>query len=166
MSEPRTPLVFDDILPHEEPVSIGGKSYTLREASEGAAAVFNNASMRGSKVVDGQLQINAEGTGDLPALLVSLCLFEKYDHGGQTKERPVPITTVKTWRHDIVKQLFDRAKEISRLGGEETEESLLKTIADAEKKLAKLRAARSNGHASDDEAFAKNLPPATTVSSA
>lgn len=162
----RKPLVFDDFAAHEEPVSVGGKPYILRELSEGGHAVFANASSKGSRIVNGEMHIATDGSGDLPALLVSLCLFEKYDSGGTTKERPVPQNVVKQWRHEIVQAIFERAKEISHVGGVETEDSLTKTIADAERRLAKLRAARSNGHASVEEEFAKNLPAATTASSA
>lgn len=131
------PMNFDDILPVAVDVSIGSKPYILREASGEAARAYRNAVLRAARPSkDGSRLTLGEGMPEAETLLVSLCLFEITDKG----ERPVRKQTILEWPNRVQNDLFDRAKQISKgLVNEETEESLLKEIADAQEKLSNLR---------------------------
>ena len=134
-SDHRT-FYFNDLTPIEVQVRYQNKSYVLREASEGAAVRYQNAIFRSTKMgKDGQ-PASIEGLADADPLLLSLCLFECYEHQGKTLERPVDEKTIRTWPSRVIKPLIERLKKISKLDDEpqkvlekrfeETAESLVK----------------------------------------
>lgn len=133
---------FSDLTPIEIPVKIGSKSYVLREASGDVACRYRNKLLQSTRFSDGKPS-SIEGMADAEPLLISLCLWEKYDDKGATKERPVLLQEVRSWPSKIQKKLFDTAKRISELDEEETEESLLKIMRDTQKKLNELRAGKA-----------------------
>lgn len=114
-------LNLDDLTPIEVPVSLGGKKYLLREATEAAAATYRNASVAGATLGSegGETRITGlpPDIGGLQSLLVSLCLWELNADGKPT--RTVPRAVVKTWPARMVRPLFDKAQEISGLKEEE-----------------------------------------------
>lgn len=105
-----------DLAVKEVAATIGGKKYTLREASEDAAIKYKNALARSVRVADGKV-VGSDGVGDAQALLVSLCLFETIadDAGRPAGERNVPLVTVRGWPARVVRPLFHRAEQISGL---------------------------------------------------
>ena len=97
------------------------KKYCLVEASELAAKKFE--SYRSSMMnigAEGTLQ-RIEGVGELPSLLVSLCLFLCEDGNGQELPETAYLSMagkrniIEGWGHRIVRPLYERALEISDL---------------------------------------------------
>lgn len=124
---------FNDLGLREISVPIDGAVYTLREASEDAAAKYQNKLSQCTKLTDGKVSGITGPLADSQSLLVSMCLFDD-------KNRPVPQSKVRQWPSRVVKQLFEKAAEISELAGtDDTEESLQKIIAETQEKLDKLR---------------------------
>ncbi len=152
MSEPLSDfsaMVFDDLAPITVPVTIGTGTYLLKEATGDAACKFQNALLKATKLGPEGRPVSLEGLADAEPLLVSMCLFEVVkitNKAGDvvTQERPVPLHVVRGWKNKVQKDLFNRIKVISDIGGEEeTEAVLVKRIADAQKKLDAIRAAKA-----------------------
>jgi hypothetical protein len=154
---------YDELAPWSFPIKVKGRSYLVREPSEDAAVKFRNQQVRGKEVSrseDGQITIRSlEGVYDIEPLLVYLCTFEQYEHQGETRERPILLSVVKGWPSRVVKDIYKRIKErspeLDEVEEKPTVESLEKTVADAQSKLAKLR----NGEEveTDAELDAKNV---------
>lgn len=145
------PLVFESLEPIEIPVKIAGKDYVLREAGEAFASKYQNALMSSTKVVegtDGNKSATVQGISDTEALLVSLCLFEI---GQNNSKVNVNVNTIRTWPHRVVKPLFQKAEEISGLGANETEATLLKRLKDTQDKLNKLIASKPSNNGTSTE---------------
>lgn len=107
-----TELSFDSLELIEQPVRIEGKLYKLREASGAAACKYRDALLSqtelGADGKAGKIKVNTE----TEPLLVSLCLFDP-------EGNPVPLATVMGWPSRVIKQLYNRAKEISELDEKE-----------------------------------------------
>lgn len=139
-------LNFDDLDLIEISIPIDGAVYTLREASEDAAAKYQNALSRCTQLTDGKVSGITGPLADSQSLLVSLCLFDE-------KGRFVPQSKVRQWPSRVVKRLFEKAAEISEIAGEsDTEESLQKTIDETQEKLDELRADELGNEQSDTTA--------------
>jgi len=151
------PLNFEDLTPAEVPVSIAGRHYVLREATGDAAVKYQNAVTKCSRFTDGKFSGIQGSLADTQPLLVSLCLFDVEHLQGSTDPKlvakPVAEHVIRSWPYRIQRSLFDRAKELSGLADEETQETLTKQIADLQEKLAKLQA---------EEDPSKNGPDTTT----
>lgn len=89
--------------------TIDGKKYILREADGTAACRYNNAKLHGTKFDENGKAVGIGNLADVEPLLVSLCLFED---GAKTH---VPLAVVSAWPYQVIKALFDEAKEISHL---------------------------------------------------
>ena len=113
MTEPRR---FETFELQTEPVYIGDAVYTLKEASIGAATKYRNALLDCATIGPDGKPSKFSGMADVEPLLVSLCLFD-------SEGSPVPLDAINRWPSRIVKQLFDRVKDISDL--DETEENPL-----------------------------------------
>lgn len=131
------PISFDDLTPIEIPVKLAGVSYTLREASAGAASKWRNFLLRSTKLSKEGKPVSIEGLADSEILLVSLCLF-RADTG-----KPVSTSTVATWPSKIVKVLFEKSKQISGLDEKPDEED--------EDKEDTITAAATSDESSEDE---------------
>ena len=108
-------MSFDDLTPIEIPVSIGGKKFLLREATEDAAVKYRNKLAAAGRMVDGKV-VGIGDIADAEPLLVSLCLLELYEVNGpdglpQQRERPVLLSTVRGWPAKVVKAIFDKCME-------------------------------------------------------
>jgi len=133
MSDSREPMVFEDLVLIEVPVTIGSEQYMLREANGDAACKFQNARVaRYEYGEDGKL-IRLRDTADLEPLLVSLCLFMA---DGAT---PVSETTIRSWPARVQGQLFDRAKEISSIDEADDLPSLEKQLAQLQRRVDVMR---------------------------
>lgn len=144
-------LVFDDITPVSVPVRIAGKDYVLRETTGDASCKWRNALLAATKLGSDGKPTSLSGMADSEPLLVSLCLFEVYDQGGERKERSVPLGVVRAWPYRLVKALFNRAKQISHLDEEqESEEALLSRMEADRGKLRALQQAASTGAPRED----------------
>jgi hypothetical protein len=146
-------LNLDELLVREVEVVKDKKRYVLKAPSEGANIRVRNSQMRGARLVDGKLTMDAERLADSQSLLVSLCLF---DEGG----RPVPLSVIQSWPALYVKAIFDKAKELGGMDEEESAEALERRLAETQRRLDALR----NGHTAEESA--KNSPGATTGTSA
>ncbi len=119
-----------DLTATEVPVTIDGEDYVLREASGDTACRYQNAQVACMRMTDGQVS-KVTAIADTQPLLVSLCLVklvQKPDSDEPELRRPVPISTVRGWPSRVVKDLFERAKEISGLEEAVTERELLGSV--------------------------------------
>lgn len=128
---------FDDLSLIEVPVTIAGKKYVLREASEATAAVYRNASIAGAKLEDGKLSEMPKNLGGIQSLLVSRCLLACDTETGEAVN-PVSREIINDWPSRIVKPLFEKAKEISELDEDEDLESLTKQRDKLNEQIGKL----------------------------
>lgn len=109
-----------DLDPICVPKTLGGKKYILMEASEGAAAAFRNANIRGARFRNNKV-VGVDGVADSQAILVSKCLALVDHNTGQVRRDPsgdpvtVDVAVVRRWGARVVKPLFDEVKEISDL---------------------------------------------------
>lgn len=102
-------LNFDDLTPIELPVSVAGKRYVLREATEAAACQWRNAMMQATELGSDGKPTRVRNLADTEPLLVSLCLFTAEEG------KPVPVATIKGWPARVVKRLFEKVKDVSDL---------------------------------------------------
>ncbi len=123
------PMVFDSLELVVVPVKIAGKWYALQEASEEAAARYQDELFKGTKInLDPEspngislesTQFSLEGVSKVHALLVSLCLREcQYDEGKGviiSLGDFVSHDVVKSWPSRVVSPLCEKAKAISEL---------------------------------------------------
>lgn len=124
-------LNFSDLALIEIPVKFPNKTYTLREASGDIATSYRNRAMACSKFGENGKIVAIEGMADLEPYLVHCCLLD--EEGNR-----LPEAMIRNWPARIVKDLFNKAKEISGLD-EESEESLLKQRESIDAKLAALK---------------------------
>lgn len=174
------PIVFpaESLQPVEVEVNVGGRKLILREASEGDAVEWQNASSRAMRMTRDRA-VHVGDLGELEPLLVHLCLYVPDPATGRVpmitvnnvsvpnRNARVPLAEVKGWLARVVGPLFERAKRISRLDQADTEEGLVKQIEELHQRLADLRerkaAAAEAGAAGAD---AKNPGGATAATSA
>lgn len=156
-------LRFDDLSPTERPVSIGGKSYVLKEASADSVCKWRNNMMKSAKLGPDGKPVSMDGIADSEPYLVSLCLFERdTDKEGKVRDRSVPVNVVRGWPNRIQRALFQVVRNISDLGDDDSAEAIEQRIAaDTER----LNVMRSNGDRGEGRSVAGNSPSATTVTS-
>ena len=124
----KEPMIFDSLEPIIIPVKLGDKWYCLREASESVSCKFQNARLAAARFNDGKL-IGVQGAADVEMVLVQGCLFEvKITHPNGDPDLSalgaVAMGFVGGLKASIVKQLYQRALEISNLDDKETLESI------------------------------------------
>lgn len=132
---------FDfDLTPKEIPVSLGGKSHALREASGGAAAAWRNAMLKATKLGPEGKPTSIDGLPEADYLLLSMCLFQKSDT--DVGEVNVGLARVKSYPNRVSKPLIQWIKDNSELeeaDDDETEEALLKQREEIDAKLERIR---------------------------
>jgi hypothetical protein len=162
-------LVIDDLEP--KTVLIKGRDgrplYLLREADEPATSKYRSAKAKTYRMVDGVPVGLNDGFGDLDRLLVSLCLCyldgngaPRLDpHGNAVK---VPEHVVAGLHPAAVQRLAGRVREMSPWleGGDETEESLTRQIAQLEGRLARLRGGEDPAKKARNGSTANSFTPA------
>jgi hypothetical protein len=109
-------LNFEDLTPIEVHIKLGKEQYVLREATGDAACRYRNAMLKCSRMSGDGRVTTVEGLADVEPLLVSLCLFRVVTMNGSSTFQPADETTIRSWPSRIVKQLFEKCKEISSLG--------------------------------------------------
>lgn len=117
------PIVFDTVKRKEVPVTLEGTQYILRQASGDVAARYRNMVTKCTKLRDGKVS-GLEGVGDVEPQLVAWCLFRQTDNG----EQCVPLQEVRSWNEEVVRTLFDVAKDISNLGEKEDIDEEIKKL--------------------------------------
>lgn len=133
-------LKFEDLSLIEVDVTIKDEKYILREADEDTAVAYRNASVAGITLDDGKVTSLPMNIAGLQALLVSRCLF-KLNTDGTPSNRPVSRGIIIKWPARVVRDIFEKAKEISELGEEpDTPETLQSQIDDLQDKLDKANA--------------------------
>jgi hypothetical protein len=162
LKEPGMKTLKFSIAATEVPVEIGERRYVLREASADAAVQFKNAMMRSAHYSEDGKRVRLEEADTPKLLLVSLCLYEadadgnlKKGPNGMPEKEPVGWDFAKKLRDEIVRTLFQEAKDISPTLADDTEASLLREKEILERRLSRFRL---NGSAED---IAKNSQPAT-----
>ncbi len=135
------PIIAEDLAPIAVDVTgPGGKKYILKEATQQVAKDYQNVQMRATRFGPNGRPIGTEGSADAVAVLVAGCLFEVYESGGNTKERPVLLSTINSWKPSFVRKLFERARKISGLNDEMDEASLVTQIELLQEQLDQVRA--------------------------
>lgn len=115
-----------DISRQEEPVTVDGKRYVMREWFGGDKTRYEQDRISGVDIVvedNRKVLKNAKRLGGNEALLVSLCLFEKQDDG---KERNVPEAVVQGWPGRVQTALYNLARKVCRMDDDETLEGMRK----------------------------------------
>ena len=157
------PMDFGDLQPIEVPVTApGGDRYVLREAGAGACTAYENAQARALKFDDGKMT-GLEGIYDADLLVLGLCLHPVDKTSGRVlRDQTTSVETIKAWSARVYKPLVERLKEISpNLERKETEDTLVKQIANLQKKLDDLRKTKGQ-----EDLATKNSPGATAGTSA
>jgi hypothetical protein len=155
----KTELNFDDLEPKFERVSISRRTYVLREATGGAVVQWRNHQMSASKLNPDGKTVSVGPIAESEPLLVSLCLFEIVQQGGNEVERQVPVQVVKGWPYRVQRALYERIMEMSDLKEKDSADDIKKRMAEDREKLEKIEA---NGHHED---ASKNSQSATTAGS-
>lgn len=106
------PIEFNDLI--EVPVTFKGEEYVLREATAEASAAYVSAKTKTLRFDSSGNFSSFGNVGDLPLLLVSMCLFRV----GESK--PVPKSEIKKFGTRIVLRLYERALDISGLDEDNT----------------------------------------------
>ena len=103
---------FKDITPATKDVkNLGGRSYTLHEASTDAATRYKNKQFESANYEDGKLK-RIEGRADSEPLLLSLCITYA---DGDEKGQLVPLKVVRQWPERITKPMIEWVKDHSDL---------------------------------------------------
>lgn len=136
-------MVFEDLEPIEIPVKVGNKDMVLREVDEDGYTKYRNKIIAATRFGKDGKPTSVDGVANADPVLLSCCLFEKYQVGTETKLRPIPLVEILKWKSKIVRPLVEKAKEISDIKEtaeeEETVESLETKIADLQERLNTLR---------------------------
>jgi hypothetical protein len=140
MSEITHTFAFSGLEPVEIPFSWAGKNYVLREGSADVVSKFKNKLLSCARVgEDGDVKnAGMQGLGDLGPLLVAGCTFEKVETPSGTAYRQLNEATIRQWPERVVKELYEKASQITPMDDEETVESLDKQIELLQKKKSKL----------------------------
>lgn len=154
---------FNDLSVREVPFKYNGKDYVMREASEAASVAYRNATLRAAKMEDGKVR-GMDGLADGEPILVAACVFERYQAGNETRERPVLLAEVNRWPARVVKPLYEKIKEISELEDKETVDSLQKRITALEARRRELLA-KTDAEKKAEADAPKGEPPSTTTTS-
>ncbi len=150
------PHDFDTLKPVEfnftyTPKGDKKRSYVLREASADAAIQYRALSARGATGVntDGKVSVRFDisKTVDIDVKLVAMCAWDITDND---QGKAVAEAQVRKWPSQMIRFLFDKAKEISpALNEKPTREALVKQIDSLQRQLEKLdeEDASKNSHA-------------------
>ena len=134
-----------DISPVHVDIVIDSEDYVLKEASSLAVTKFQNAAMKSFKMEmdeDGKTKTLIDGSGSLAdqaPLLLSMCLYKKGVKDDKTTLSAVSMTAINSWPNRVVKSLFEKAKEISDFGEDETVETLEKEVEKTQSRIEKLK---------------------------
>lgn len=106
----------------EEKVYLDDVLYIMLEASDAVHEQYQMEFKRGSKLTgEGRNLIYGDGILTCDALLVSLCLYKanaqeqipRTDKGVPDQKALTPLSTIKTWPRNAVKELIDLAKRMA-----------------------------------------------------
>ena len=133
----KEPMVFtgEDLEPISVSVDLGGKAYTLRQATPGLVSKYEAAKLKGGTInPDGSVTLadDPDRAARLKVLLVQGCLTQ--DGAGS-----VPETFAQNLPPWVLDGLFERAKAISRIDQDWTVASLERYIADLQEHLSRLK---------------------------
>lgn len=116
---------FDNLVVEEYPVVYKGQNYILREADSAASVAYRNRALNCVRYSESGNANQFNNLADLEPYLVSLCLFK--EDGTKVSE-----ATLKTWPSRVVKQLYNKAKEISYLTETDSTKSRLMEALESE----------------------------------
>ncbi len=124
MSSIHDPIIIDNVAPITVKVTVGGKQYVLKEATEAAHCEYRNTVQKAIKWSEGK-QVGVGDMENANSLLLSLCLFELYQpkkDSDTVAERPVILQQIRSWPRRVTRPLIERCKQISGIIKEETQE--------------------------------------------
>ena len=113
MSDEATDL--GSLKPKSKVFILEGRRYEAREAGEGAVEEYRDAITAATEIGEDGKPKRFKGLAQAESVLVSRCLFEMYEHGGEVKERPVLLSAVRSWPSRVVRPLFDFIESVSEL---------------------------------------------------
>lgn len=114
MSEETQIVDYGDLELATEKVKVGGKVYTLTEATESEAKSYRNFMIGKARMKKGET-VGYGAIGDAQSYLLSKLLRNLEGH-------LVNQTEINSWPSRIVSPLFDRAKDISGLNDGENKD--------------------------------------------
>lgn len=115
-----------------------GRRFILREPTEGVSMAYKDASSR-SLVLKGGETVGTKGSSAADLALLCKCLSE-FDRSNGMAEKPVSERELVNWPTKLTLNLLMRLKRMAGFVEEETEEELVKQIAERQKKLDAIRA--------------------------
>jgi hypothetical protein len=138
---------FDDIAPIQIPVTIGGNKYLLKEANGDIVCRHRNNVINCSKLEDGKLTA-IQGLPDTEFSLVQMCLSTVTDDPA-TNGKPVLMSVVRSWKNKVVKELFNKIKEISEMDEDDSLKTLIKQRDELNKKIDAIKRDSAKNDLSD-----------------
>lgn len=173
---PANPFDFDALAaaPGAPPAEVRGirwqgKEYALRAGPEEVNVKYTNAKFRNARLDDGKLTA-VNGGGELPSLLVSLCLFRvaRRDDGTEAFQPVSQQALQSQWPAPFVNKLFEEAKRLC--GIDQDARTRAQKLRDLRKELAKLEAEeakeKAEAEAAGEGAEGNRYSPATAATSA
>lgn len=136
---------FGEDVPSEFRFSYGKQQYVLREPLEGAVIQYRKRQTSGAKMNPETKQVElGSDVSSIPAFLLSMCVFKLVGtEGSDQKEQPVPFDVLCRWRSPVVKQLFEKAKDMGDLREDDTEADLARRLETVRKREALLKNGQS-----------------------
>lgn len=104
-------LSFDPT-PRQKEVEIGGKTYTIKEASGKVATMYRDHVMNSAVLGANGKPVRVTGLASAEVLLVANCLYDEND-------KLVPAEVVDGWPSRVKKALYDLARDLSDLTPDE-----------------------------------------------
>jgi hypothetical protein len=142
------PIVYENLEPIRIPVTIGKTQYELRECGEAGAIVVKQAALNGTEVVmedgtENRIIRKLAGSAAVNATLVSECLYENIgpEEGAIIDRwRKMSLLRVQALSPKIIRQLAERANEISEIDAPDDLATLKKERDRLNIRIAKLEA--------------------------
>lgn len=134
-------LAFESLEPIEVKVNLGGNPAVLVEASGDAHILYDNfINSKTRRDADGNW-LGLDPSNDVIPLVLSKCLFTDNGEG----RKPVPEAVIRSWRGNVMSQLWAKLRAISPglVPEPEDEESLTQLISKLQERLAKVRAGKT-----------------------
>lgn len=161
-----TKMTFESILPIEVEVELPGLPCILRECPNKMAIKYKDALAKATKMVNGKFA-GTDGIAGTEALLVSYCLWDVTLGRTKDKIKPVPLTTILEWPNGLVSELFERARDISRLKPKNSEADIVNAIKELQEQLDEMRGVKEDPskNSSNGTTHSSSSPPSEASAS-
>lgn len=134
-------MVFDRLETITVPITIGKRKFRIQEADADTGIEYDHE-LDKCRVYDEKTgeQTGWNKAGRVETFLVSKCLVEIVpgEEGAVEGYQSIPLDEISRWRHQVVKKIYNKIREISGMIRGETREDLLKRKAEIEERLKEL----------------------------